>query len=238
MSKDYTIVAISNKIPMQPYYCYHQCFESFKRKGEEIMLLGMDGSYNGSLIERPRYMHRILKEGKITTPKILYMDCWDLVLQGTMEEIFEKHNANNCDITISAERNCFPNDLKDEFDKMAPENATYKYLNCGVIVGNTEALLIMLEDMDAANLPYDTPPHYPNEQIEFQKVFLRQPVKIALDYTQDITWCLHDVDVKELGRAQGLIYNNETCTFPSILHLNGGAKTGNCRTPILEHLKL
>ena len=77
MSKDYTIVAISNKIPMQPYYCYHQCFESFKRKGEEIMLLGMDGSYNGSLIERPRYMHRILKEGKITTPKILYMDCWD-----------------------------------------------------------------------------------------------------------------------------------------------------------------
>ena len=238
MSKGYTKVAISNKIPTQYYYCYHQCFESFKRKGEEVMLLGMDGSYNGSLIERPRYMHRILKEGKITTPKIMYMDCWDLVLQGTMDEIFEKHTANNCDITISAERNCFPNDLKDEFDKLAPDNTTYKYLNCGVIVGDTEALLAMLEDMDAPNLPYDEPPHYPNEQIEFQKVFLRQPVKIALDYTQDITWCLHDVDVSELGYAQGLIYNNETTKFPSILHFNGGAKSGNCREPILNHLKL
>ena len=25
----------------------------------------------------------------------MYMDCWDLVLQGTMDEIFEKHTANN-----------------------------------------------------------------------------------------------------------------------------------------------
>jgi len=238
MSKDYTIVAISDKRPVQHYYCYDQCIESFKRKGEEIMLLGMDGSYNGSLIERPRYMHRILKEGKIKTPKIMYMDCWDLVLQGTMDEIFEKHKNNNCDITISAERNCFPVDYKDEFDKIAPENTSYKYLNCGVIVGDTEALLALLEDMDAANLPYDAPPHYPNEQLEFQKVFLRQPVKIAMDYNQDITWCLHDVGVSELGYAQGKIYNNEMATFPSILHLNGGAKTSGVREPILNHLKL
>ena len=238
MSKDYTIVAISNKVPEQSYYCWNQCFESFKRKGEEIMLLGMDGSYNGSLIERPRYMHRILKEGKVKTKNILYMDCWDLVLQETLGEIFEKHNANKSDITISAERNCFPHDLKDEFDKIAPDNTTYKYLNCGVIVGSTEALLTVLEDMDAANLPYDNPPYYPNEQIEFQKVFLRQPVKMELDYSQDITWCLHDVGVNELGYAQSKIYNNETTKFPSILHMNGGGKTSGVREPILSHLKL
>jgi hypothetical protein len=171
------------------------------------------------------------------------MDCWDLVLAGTMDEIFEKHRGNHCDITISAERNCFPHDLKEEFDKLAPENTTYKYLNCGVIVGSTEALLAILEDMDAANLPADshnseTGWHYPNEQIEFQKVFLRQPVKIALDYTQDITWCLHDVGVNELGYAQERIYNNETQRFPSICHMNGGGKTSGVREPILQHLKL
>lgn len=237
MSEDYTIVALSNKVPEQAYYCWNQCFESFKRKGEEIMLLGMDGSYNGSLIERPRYMHKILKEGRITTPKILYMDCWDLVLQGTMEEIFEKHKANNCNITISAERNCFPHDLKDEFDKL-PFTSSYKYLNCGVIVGDTEALLAVLEDMDAANLPVDNPPHYPNEQIEFQKVFLRQPVKMVMDYSQDITWCLHDVDVKELGYAQDRMYCNETQKFPSICHFNGSGKTNGTRESVLGQLKL
>lgn len=238
MSKDYTIVALSDKFPTQSYYCFNQCIESFRRKGDEIMLLGMDGSYNGSLIERPRYMHKILKEGLIKTPKIIYMDVWDLVLAGTVDEIFEKHKANNCDITISAERNCFPHDLKDEFDKIAPENTTYKYLNCGVIVGDTEALLAILEDMDAANLPVDAPPHYPNEQVEFQKVFLRQPVKIVLDYSQDITWCLHDVGVHELGYNHERIYNNETKKFPSIAHFNGNGKTNNTREPILEYLKL
>jgi hypothetical protein len=243
MSKDYTIVAISDKRPIQDYYCYDQCIESFKRKGEEIIIFGTADGYNGSLIERPRLMHKIIKEGRIQTSKVLYMDLWDLVLQGTMEEIFEKHKANNCDITISAERNCFPHDLKDEFDKLAPNDTTYKYLNCGVIVGDTEALLAVLEDMDAANLPADshnaeTGWHYPNEQIEFQKVFLRQPVKMALDYKQDITWCLHDVGVHELGYAQGLVYNNGMATFPSILHMNGGGKTSGVREPILNHLKL
>ena len=243
MSKDYTIVAISNKIPTQAYYCWNECFESFKRRCENIMLLGMDGSYNGSLIERPRYMYNVLKEGKVKTPNILYMDCWDLVLAGSLDEIFEKHKNNNSDITISAERNCFPNDFKDKFDELAPQNTSYKYLNCGVIVGSTEALLAILEDMDAANLPADTyhPEngwHYPNEQIEFQKSFIKQPVKIALDYSQDITWCLHDVGVNELGYAQGRMYNNETLKFPSICHFNGGAKTSGVREPILNHLKL
>ncbi len=239
MEKDYTIVAISNRIPQQEYYTWAACFESFKRQGEEIMLLGMDGSYNGSLIERPRYMHRILKEGLIKTKKIIYMDCWDLFLGGTVAEIFEKHTANNCDITISAERNCFPIDYKEEFDKLAPDNTTYKYLNCGVIVGETEALLTILEDMDAPNLPVDVPPHYPNEQIEYQKSFLKQPVKMVLDYSQDITWCLHDVNVSELGYSREVIYNNETQKFPSIIHLNGGAKTQfGIRETTLTHLKL
>lgn len=243
MSKDYTIVAISDKFPVQPYYCYDQCFKSFANKGEEIMLLGKEHGYHGSLIERPRLMHRILKEGMVKTKKILYMDCWDLVLGGTMAEIFEKHASNNCDITISAERNCFPHDLKESFDELAPTNSSYKYLNCGVIVGDTEALLAILEDMDAANLPADSHHpelgwNYPNEQIEFQKVFLRQPVKIALDYTQDITWCLHDVGVNELGYAQNRMYNNETCKFPSILHMNGNGKTNGTRESVLSHLKL
>jgi len=235
---DVTVATISKGEPNQPYYC----FGEFKKSLNGFPITWLDTSDYTGLSCRPRIFHNAIKSGIINTEYCILCDSWDLVFIDTPEKIIERFKKMDCDVIISAERNSFPLDYKDEFDKL-PFTKSYKYLNCGVIVGKTESVRKMFEDMDTDNIPRDTYDevkgwNYPNEQSFYQASFLRQPVNIKLDYDQEITWCLHDVGVNELGYAQGRIYCNETVTFPSIAHFNGGAKTSGVREPILEHLKL
>ncbi len=232
-----TVATISKGEPQQYYYCKTEMIKSLK--GFPIKWL--DTSDYVGLSCRPRIFHNAIKDGTINTEYCILIDAWDLVFVDTPEQIIEKFKTFKTDVVISGERNCFPHDLKEEFDKL-PFTSSYKYVNCGVIVGKTEDVRKMFEDMDTDNIPRDC--HngvewiYPNEQLEYQRCVLRQPIKIAIDYKQDITWCTHDVSVDELGYTQGVLYNNETQTFPSIAHFNGGGKTNGTRESVLKYLKL
>lgn len=237
---DYQIVIIANSIPTAPYYCWDAFCKSLD--GETVTILGNDGSYK-NLSDRPRILHKAFKDGIIKANNILFCDAWDLFFVDKIPTLFEKHNKNNADLTISAEKNCFPDDVKKEYDKLNIPTS-YKYLNCGVIIGNSEAFYTCLESMDAPNHPFDywmpneQKMHHYNEQLHWAKEYLKQPVKIALDYTQDITWCLQDVKIDDVDFTGEKIKNIETGTTPSCLHMNGGSKTAGLREPILSHYKM
>lgn len=236
----YKVVSISSGKPTQWYYLYDSFFLSL---GTEQPLV-IQPSYWGGLSTKPKILHQAIKNKVIDTSHIIFSDCWDLVFAAPIKEIMERYLSFNSPVVISCEKNCFPDDLKENFDELFPPTP-YKYLNSGFIVGETEAILARLETMDLQNLHDD---HYdpirkcnihPNDQYEWMKIFVKQPVQIVLDYHQSLSQTLHDADIEEFDFSEKRIKNKLTNSYPCAWHFNGSSKD-NCelRNPILKHLNL
>lgn len=243
----YKIVTISNRRPTEWYYLYDQFYKSLN--GEEVLVLGTKYNEYTGLSDKPRLLYHAINDGKITEDYILFVDSWDLVFAAHPSEVMLKFLSMESDVIISSEKNCFPEDLKSEYDKL-PWTSSYKYLNSGVIIGKTEAIFELLKSMDAPNLPrdyYDPEKgcniHY-NDQFLYMEQYLKQPVQMKLDYQQSIAQTMHDVEEHELefitsvGVGAGLIRNVETGAYPAIIHLNGGSKDKWARPVIIKTLGL
>lgn len=236
---NYTIVSICNRIPIEDYYCFHEFKKSIEGTNN-LIIQAIKTQYQG-LCDKPKFVYRAIKEGHIKTKYIIFCDSWDLVFCTTPEEIILKFLGMDCDLVISAERNCFPADLKEEYDKL-PATSSFKYLNSGMIVGYTDKLLETLEAMEVEKIPDDywdgeKNIHF-NDQKFYQDIFLKQPVRIKLDYDCSLSIPLHQVKLDDLDFSESRIRNVETESYPCTFHLNGGAKTGGLREPILSHLNL
>jgi len=237
---NYTIVTICNRIPQEDYYCLDAWQKSVN--GCNTMVIQHWGSRYTGLCDKAKFVYRAIKGGSIETEFIIFCDCWDLVFATTPEEIIEKFKEFECDLVISAERNCFPADLKNEYDAL-PYTSSFKYLNSGMIVAYTDKLLETLEAMDVESIPDDyfdgeKNVHF-NDQFEYQKAMLKQPVHIKLDYQQVLSRTLHDAKLEELDFSKQRIRNVETNSYPCTFHFNGNGKSeNNLRTTILNHLNL
>lgn len=237
---NYTIVTICNRFPTQDYYCLQEFQKSVN--GFNTMVIQHWGSPYIGLCDKAKFVYRAIKQEQVKTEFIIFCDCWDLVFTTTPEEIIEKFKEFNCDLVISAEKNCFPNDLKDEYDAL-PYTSSFRYLNSGMIVGYTQKLLETLEAMEVESIPDDyfdgeRNIHF-NDQLEYQKIFLKQPVHIKLDYQQILSRTLHEAKLNELDFSEPRIRNIETNSYPCTMHMNGNGKSENgIREAILKHLNL
>lgn len=251
MSNSFKIVTIANHFPTQDYYCHQSLFKSVR--DNEILVLGKGEMEYTGLSDKPRILYNAIKDGKIPEKYIVFIDAFDVVFADTLEGIMDKFESFNSSIVIGAERNCFPNNFKKEYDRLQ-HTSSFKYLNSGVIVGETEAILTVLEAMDAPNLPRDYHDnikgynHHFNDQAYYMDLYLRQPVKMRLDYKCLIAQNMQDVtfdDIELIGKSGVYvdflyphIKNKETNTTPSIIHWNGGSKSAGTMQPILQHLNL
>ena len=235
------VVTVCNRIPQESYYCLQSWIKSLGNI-KPLVLGSLPGEYNG-LASKPKLVYKAIKEGVIDSQYIIFTDCWDLVFSTELEEVLETFMAFNSPFVISAERNCFPATLRDEYDKLS-FTSSFKYLNSGMIIAETEAMLTVLEAMDLANVPDD---HWddinkrmvhPNDQEMYQQMFLKQPVKMTLDYDQILCATMHDVKEEDLNFDKERIRIRETGTYPCSFHFNGGSKTGGLMQPILKHLNL
>ena len=151
------VVTICNRIPQEPYYCLSEWSKSLR--GIRPVILGsLSGEYNG-LASKPKLVYKAIKQGLIDSKYVIFCDCWDLVFASELSELLETFFVFNSPFVISAERNCFPSDLKEQYDTL-PFTSSFKYLNSGMIVAETEAMLTVLEAMDLDNVPDD---HYDTE---------------------------------------------------------------------------
>ncbi len=236
----YTVATISNRFPNEWYYLHKEFFKSLK--GFPVMHL--QPQHWGGLSTKPKVLYAAIKDKTISTDHIIFTDCWDMIFAKTPDDVMSWYNSFETSIVISCERNCFPEDLKDDFDK-ANTISPYKYLNSGFIVGETEAILTCLEAMDLPNLDDD---HYdpikqcnvhPNDQFEWQKMWVKQPAPIILDYNQQLSQTLHDENINNFEFDEKGIMNRVTQTYPCAFHFNGGAKDNmSLREPILKQLNL
>lgn len=236
----YKVVSISNRQPDAWYYLFWE----FMRSLNDTPPMVLQPSHWGGLSTKPKVLYQAITQKLIDAKYIIFCDCWDLVFATTPNEVMERYFTFGCPIVISSEKNCFPADLKEQYDSLdAP--TPYKYLNSGFIVGETEAILTCLEAMDLPNLPDD---HYdpikqcnvhPNDQFEWMKIFIQQPVEIKLDYRQELSQTLHDASVDDFDFTKSRIKNKLTNSEPCVFHFNGGSKDDmKLREPILSKLNL
>ncbi len=236
----YKIVTVCNRAPSEPYYCLSEWFKSLQ--GVEPLILGHNPGEYGGLGSKPRLLYNAIKEDKIKESHIIFCDCFDLVFATHPDELFKTYLGIEVPFIISSEKNCFPTDLKEEYDALATSESPYKYLNSGMIIADKYALFKVLEAMDAQNIPNDyfdgEKMVNPNDQAYYQYWFLRQPVPMAMDTKQILCNTLHSVIIDELDFSGSRIKNKITDTYPCSFHLNGNAKTEGLREPILKHLGL
>lgn len=236
----YKVVTISSHRPDAWYYLYDQFFKSLA--GHPSIVI--QPQYWGGLSTKPKVLYRAIEQGAIDTKYIIFTDCWDLVFARTPDDVMDRYLAFDSPIVISCEKNCFPDDLKEDFEKFNPKT-DYKYLNSGFIVGEVEAIFTCLEAMDLPNLQddhYDAEKgcnYHPNDQFEWQKVFVRQAVPMKLDYFQALSQTLHDEKIENFEFDKHGIKNKTIGSYPCAFHFNGGAKDNlSLREPILKHLNL
>lgn len=239
---NYKIVTVSNRFPTSWYFLYREFFQTIKDYNSILIDYSQTDVWKG-LATKPKWLYRAIKEGYIKEEYMIFSDCWDLVFCATPEEILERYQSFGSDIVISAERNCFPSDHKEEYDKLDTKTP-YKYLNSGFIVGKTDAILTCLEAMNLQTVRDDYWDNesgqavHSNDQLLWQSIFLQQPVSIALDQYQSLSQTLHDVTIDEFDFSKRRIRNVITNSTPCSFHFNGGAKDGALREPILAHLNL
>lgn len=243
---EFKIVTICNHHCPENYYCLDWLHQT---AGEnEILVLGQDGNEFTGLSDKPRILYNAIKEGRIKEKYIVFVDAFDVIFTSPLEEIMEKFKSFNTSIVIGAEKNCFPANFKKEYDKL-PSTSSFKYLNSGVIIGETNAIMEVLEAMDAEHLPRDyfnqqTGHNYHfNDQAYYMDLFLRQPVPMKLDYECLIAHNMQDVNEEQIifvtpTYGKNRIKNAETFSNPSVIHWNGNSKSGWSREPILKHLNL
>jgi len=236
----YKIVTIASRIPTESYYTFTEHFTSLR--GEGCLILGSNPGEYGGLGSKPRLLYNAIKAGQIPESHIIFSDCFDLVFSCPPKEVFLKYLQFGTPFVISAEKNCFPDTFKTEYDMLPSSGSPYKYLNSGMIVAETEAMLTVLESMDAKNIPNDywngQQMINPNDQEYYQKEFLKQPVPMALDTMQILSQTLHEVELDEFDFSEERVRNKTTNSYPCTFHFNGGSKTSGVREPILKHLGL
>jgi hypothetical protein len=242
---DYSIVTVSDREPPADYFCLWAFNKSLQKYGVEPLVLSnelMGKSFNGSG-SKPNWQFRAIKEGMIKTKYVFFVDCWDLFFAEHPDKAFEKYLEFNYPLVFNSEKNCFPHFVKEDYDKLDSGTSPYKYLNSGMIIGETDAILTALEAIGAPDIQEDfRKPDgsmwHQNDQQLWLDLFLKQPVKMALDYKQHICQTLHDVNINEFEFTERGIKNIETGAIPSIFHANGGGKTSGVKEPILKYLNL
>lgn len=244
---DFRVVTCCNRIPAEPYYVLPEYFRSLQ--GEEpIVLTEQFGGRWGGLASKPKWLYKAITEKYIDTPYIIFTDCWDFLFAVKPQEVFDMYMGitDGKSIVISAEKNCFPDTLKKEFDVIADavnKETEYRYLNSGLIIGKTEDILKCLVAMDLPNLPDD---HFdgeknvhPNDQFEWMKIWAKlDTIDFYLDYLQMFSATLHETTPEQLDFTGERIKIISTGTYPLTLHMNGNGKTSGCRELILKHLNL
>ena len=163
---------------------------------------------------------------------VCFIDAYDVLAWGGVEEIVAKFRAYNCQVLMSSELNCYPAENRaryTETDQYVSEYAMktpqshYRYLNSGGYLGTCRAIRRMLawkspdEMRDLCSRGGDQ-----NYFTEYYLAWAGDPdVGIRLDDQQAIFQSMYKVDLACFGFYGGRILNQVMGQSPCFLHFNG-----------------
>lgn len=219
------VLTISTHVPVEPYYHYHEFVRSCQKQGVNPVFLPTD-TWRG-LCSKPKILQAYLEKEGANFKTMIFCDSWDVVLVDSVDRIMHEFDEFGKPIVFNAERNCFP---RSDLANMFPTSLTpYRFLNSGFIVGYTDAIMQMLDDMKAKEIPDDYQRadgswQNTNDQELFSLWYLAHQQKAALDYNARICQTLHAAEPEEFSLDGGKVKSNITGNFPCAFHGNGGGK--------------
>jgi hypothetical protein len=154
--------------------------------------LGYDYTIIGKDIVNFRHIDKLLSLCKFVktceTEYIIYMDEIDAFMVGDVSDMIEKFKKFDCQFLFQAEGWFYPK-AKDEFgakvkayfDKLAPQDTPYKYLNSGAFMFRTEYYRSIMDRLLACEV------YVPDVcQARYMNFFMEEFPNIKLDYYCDI----------------------------------------------------
>lgn len=145
---------------------------------------------------------------------ICFVDGYDVMQYGSLDELEEKFLSFDADLVISAETYCWPSPwMKHLF----PETRTkYRFPNCGMYIGYGWAVQKMLW-WDAYRVAFD-------DQGYTHDFFLRQTVcRLVLDHDCVMFQNCVFVPMTDFSYFQDRVINHEKGTRPCFFHFSGGS---------------
>jgi len=168
----------------------------------------------------------------------LYTDGWDTFALGSLDEVLKKFEALDCDMLISAEKNCYP--LRETASLYPLEVSEWRYVNGGGFMGKCETFVEMYEDglIDTV--------HERNDQQWLAEQYIKRysAKRVKLDTQCSIFQTIAFENTWDFGRSvmetpeyingwkdTVRIYNKHTLQNPVFIH-------GNAHTPMQKIWKL
>lgn len=217
------VITISEKKPVEPYYCFREFSESLSRFGHTPTILGWNQPYIG-LMSRLKKGLPHLKT--INDEHVIITDCWDVLFLESPVAIVDRFRQFGKPIVWSSERTLFP---PADYGQYPEGIGDSRFLNCGFGVGEREAFIAIFEHMKVMDVPDDF--IQPNgqwkhflDQEYLNHAFVEQFVPMTLDYESVLCqnfWQTKPGEIELGERAR----NTTTGSYPMVLHWNGPAKT-------------
>ena len=150
---------------------------------------------------------------------ILFTDSYDVIINGSSEEIVSRFRKMESPIVFSAEKTCWPDEsLKGRYPK-SPTN--YRYLNSGGFIGYGDHISKLVNKVSVNN-EYDDQLYYTERFFED----LKGNKDTILDYNQFLFQTMNE-SLEDIIVEGGNLKNTVTNESPLIIHANGGSVVKN-----------
>ena len=204
----------------------------------KILGLGQEwtgGEAKNGVLLKPGGSQKInlLKEELLDYPDlgnhiILFTDSYDVIINGSSEEIVSRFRKMKSPIVFSAEKTCWPDEsLKGQY----PESPTdYRYLNSGGFIGYGDHISKLINKVSVNN-EYDDQLYYTERFFED----LKGNQGTILDYNQFLFQTMNE-SLEDIIVEGGNLKNIVTNESPLIIHANGGSVVKNTLNDYYEKI--
>jgi len=153
---------------------------------------------------------------------VLFVDAYDVLINGTTEEILEKFYSFNCDILFGAEADCMPWFYIERYKKIIKSNSKYKYLNSGLFMGYKKSLISMIQWKSKDKIKLICEEKNGTDQRYFADYFLENidTVNIKLDTECVLFQNMSCAPCTDFCIVNNRYYNIKMNTYPCFIHFS------------------
>lgn len=213
---------------------------SLKKFGLAPTILGQQCSWLG-LMTKPRLLKEYLDKNWQQIDCLIVFDAFDIVWARDPRVVVDEWNQMGRPFIIGGEKAIFPPEFEE---KQFPQSSTpYRFPNSGFIICTATDMRKVLDAMEIEKVvDEEVMPngviHHGNDQREYIKMFLQQPVPMRIDTEAKFVWNLCDCHPDDFDWSDELPRNRHTGNCPATFHGNGSGKDPSIMLPILKHLNL
>lgn len=164
---------------------------------------------------------------------VCFIDAYDVLVNGTLEELEEKFKAFDSELVVSAELNCYPSGYRDRLNGTHPN----RFPNAGGYIGTVRAIRRMFEWLPMEEIVrmcrcIFEPENMPGTDQAYVIEYVLHH-GIPLDTECSIFQSMIRTPWETLEFVEGRMRTRGSSTRPCFLHFNGGAYQKYDRTNIM-----